>query len=261
MPEGYYLDEQDRTFFQSLRQTSERVGKRRRGSVQVHPVIGKATAAITALASGTFTLQKNKPDALANGGTRTAYALCDIAQDEICTLQWYANEESGGFWGAVGCGTTGSQVTTPCSAVTGGQLAESVDVTVSGMTGSLASIVNGTHTANEATSNCVRRITTNHPHNSGTFGTTHVQLDVGVQAIDLGGNARWEVAVSVRFGTVDGSDNFTIAGPAAFATANYHSNIVSPTVSNNVTAASTLFGSGGAVAGEIDMTGSSTQVW
>jgi len=100
----YYIDEHDRNqLLRTTGRTGSRFVDRKPVASSPLPTVGKATTAISALQLGTFTLQKNKPTTLADGGTRDAYALCDLASGDLCLLHRVVGEDSGGYWAATKC--------------------------------------------------------------------------------------------------------------------------------------------------------------
>lgn len=135
------------------------------------PVLAKAIDAVAALGSGSFRVQAATPGALVDSGIiRTAYALVDIAANDLVSLVWHASPQSGGFYAALApassavspsvcdvCGlvelveelhtltteqqakadaikaTCGCQSTTPCSMCAGGEAAELYQIEITGL--------------------------------------------------------------------------------------------------------------------------------
>lgn len=138
----------------------------------VHPVLARAVGSVAALASGSFRVQAETPNALVDSGiTRTAYALAAIAANDLVSLVWHASPRSGGFFVAMAaavaappssnecdvCGlvelieelhtltsdqqtkadaikeSCGCTSTTPCSVCDGGEAAELYEIQIAGL--------------------------------------------------------------------------------------------------------------------------------
>ena len=249
----------------------------RRGVKDPSNPLARLAFADAALAVGTiadFTLASGSSWPLSRASEPNnkfkAMALCAIDKDALVSIVKYwvrdssVGDQGGGLWGAKPCGSSSSSapVTTPCDAVTGGALAASIPLTIQGVTGSLASLLNAEHTLDDRVTNCARRLRIEQAFDSAVFGTSAIQVELRVDAVDAGLLARWDASVAVRFGSIDGGGVFTIAGPAAFTSLTYQSSFQNPTVSNEAQLSLTPFGAPlGSAPADVNLNGSSVQVW
>jgi len=195
---------------------------------QVFPMLGKASADVAALASGSFTLQVGAPDGLTDSSdSLTAYALTALSADDMVMLSYCIGEDSGGFWLATGacCESTSQAGCSVC--IDAPNTPSTWDVTISGVLSyhtqfpvgsgfdasnvpeadqdAVRDLLNATHTLNsacDASNSCgwCKEIT----YDNGNFGVTIKLLFTLTNAGVNVANADLQVEITENRGSIIG---------------------------------------------------------